>query len=274
MILFLKEFYQNKTVRNYILIIFLIIFVILSSILAKDYFFKIINDNYDGSYLVIKSINKPKIEDKNVNEINRCIIEENNLIIEDRNILDDNIHEEYQKKSINNTLELNISKVSQNKFKTYNYENGYYVNINNWMNINETIEYLTDNGYEMEYNIKKTVDLPIENYYQYLDAIIILIIIIGFIIFIVSIINIIIDEKNKHYLYKCLGYTNKDMLSIQLSKIFSLLIIIIIINEIVQILIKYLLNITSNTNYYIYIILIVLTIMLILLDRTVIKIKK
>lgn len=208
--------------------------------------------------------NKEMIKDSNIGIIKRCIIDDNDIIVEETKIND--IYNAYKKNTNDNSLEKNIIKVPSVVFNSYEYKNQYFIEIKDWTKINDTIIYLNDNNYEVESFIIK-VELAIEEYFNYFNFIIIITIVISFIVYCLSIANVIIDEKASHYLYNYLGYTQREILTIQCIRLISLLLIVFLSNELIQFILKNLLNISNKISGIIYIVLGVLTIILIIINN-------
>lgn len=252
-LLFVKEFIHKKTTKNYILIIFSIAFII--SIVSSFYIFSgnVINRNYKKSYYVMILDTKDKYNAiknyKNTNQLLRCTFDGNIVIVENKNnILIPNNE--------------NVKVVSEKEFNTYEYNDGYYVTLKNWINFNEKNDYFINKNIDYEIFLNRTGDSKIEDYYNYFFYMLILIIIVASIIFIITIINIIIDEQKYNNLYYCLGYNGKRIFLICLIKIFSMVMGIAIINGIIQFIIECLINITHYYNLVIHISLLVATLLI------------
>lgn len=251
-LIFLKEFIQKKTTRNYTLIIFSVVFVISLSTTLYIYGEKILNDNYKKSYFTVVLDSKDKYnQTKNHNNLKsmmRCITLDNKIIVEYEDIII------FDKDN-------NIEIVSKKQFNTYEYNNEYYITLNNWKEYNDIVDFFFNNKIEYEIFINKECDIKIEKYYSYFFYLLILIIIISFIIYLITIINIILDEQKYNYLYYCLGFNLLEITLISLTKVLFLILSIIFLNGIIQWIIKYCLGVNHYFILVINILLIIVTLL-------------
>lgn len=185
-LLFLKEFFHKKTTKNYLLIIFALVFVITSSVSFYKYGKKIINNNYSESYFVVTLDNNTKMNKiknhNNVDTLVKCIKLDDEIII---------IDEKLNLKEISESF----NRISESDFNKYDYNFEYYMTLNNWTEYNDMIDYLIENHINYDFMILKKNEINIENYYNIFFYLLILVIVIGLIIFLITIVNVLMDEK-------------------------------------------------------------------------------
>ncbi len=249
-LILLKEFIHKKTTRNYIFIIFSIIFIITIATTFYIYGGKILNDNYKKSYFTVVLDDKDKYDllknHSNIKVLLKCITMDNKIIVE---------HEDNDFFEKDNNIEI----ISKKDFNIYEYNNEYYIILKNWKVYNDMVDFFMKNRIEYEIFINKENDSKIEKYYNYFFYMLILIIIISFIIYLITIINILLDEQKYNYLYYCLGFNLKEITIISVIKVLSLILSIVLSNGILQLVIKNYLGVNHCFNLVIHILLIIVT---------------
>lgn len=273
------SFYRKKNVKNYLIIIVSLIFLLTFLITLKDFFTNLINSNYSRSFIYIKINSNQELEilknNSNISIINKCIYLSDTYIVENKDLINgviyasnlENIENTDFQVLISNTLQPNVYMLSMLDFSNYSYDNGYYITLKNWLNLNSTIDYLYSKNINIDPHIYKNNNIEIENVLKYLDLVIIILIIISIITYIFTIINLIIDEQKKNKIYKYLGYSSKDIFKFNCYKFLSLIFFSVIINELLHLLLIFIFKSFHIKNLYIYLIMLVITIILLLLNR-------
>lgn len=271
--IFLKSFFRKKSIKIYLAIISIILFFLLFSISIKNYYLDLVNSNYEYSYIEFEYLGN--IDDikkiKNINQvyegfslrvdegtyyflINDYIGLNDFEIAADKYIFpDQNIGSEVSFYSINliikdlfeNSSLYNVIYINSN---TYKYLLSllkpdsfiYRVTLSNWLNEEKTIKNLED---KLKVNnlttfLNKKENINFESVILVFQTAIIIFSIVFIIVLVVTYINIVNDEKKKNYIYKCLGYSNNLIKSINFTKLFVLTILSFIISFILYFLLN------------------------------------
>lgn len=271
--IFLKSFFRKKSIKIYLAIISIILFFLLFSISIKNYYLDLVNSNYEYSYIEFEYLgNKDDIKKiKNINQVYEGFslrLDEGNYyflindyiglndfeIVADKYIFpDQNIGSEVSFYSINliikdlfeNSSLYNVIYINSN---TYKYLLSllkpnvfiYRVTLTNWLNEEKTIKNIEDN---LKVNnlttfLNKKENINFESIIFVFQTAIIIFSIVFIIVLVVTYINIVNDEKKKNYIYKCLGYSNNLIKSINFTKLFVLTILSFIISFILYFLLN------------------------------------
>ncbi len=252
-IVILKEFYNKKTTKNYLFILFSLVFLINIAYNFYIYSIKIINNNYKNSYIIVTLNNQKKynlISNNNkIDTLKKCIVSYDKILVENDN--DDFLKNVDRIKNIS-TLEFN-----KNEFK-----DKYIITLNDWINYNNFIDKISKNNIQFDIIILKQDNNNFENYLSYFLYLLIIIIFISLIIYVTTIINIILDEEKNNYLFYCIGYSLIQIKKFLLIKLLTLLVTILLFNNLLQIIIRKILDINTYFNLVINIVLIVSTIII------------
>lgn len=272
----IKSFYRKKNVKNYIMIFASILFILTFLFISKNYIINLFNKNYERSFIYVKTTkNISKITDsKYIKEIYKCI-KEDSFVVENINLNDDVIYisdlenldiEDYNQIKVS-TLQQNIYMISKNNFKNYKYDNGYYIVLDNWLYLNDFVDEIIAYGIEPENHIYKNTDVQLEDMFKYLDLVIVVLSIISVLIYVFTTLNLLIDERKKNKLYRCFGYSKKDILLFNTLKVYSINILCILLNEIFQLIMIIIFKEYHHVNYILYLIFAIVSMLLILFDN-------
>ena len=257
--LLLKSFYRKKTTKIYFVLMIIITISCSAFLILKKYYTELINDNYDGSFIMFEVSQNTIFTDlENVNIMYRGlntkdilypIIEFNERTIKDDSIImSSDFSDQFQigNKIISTTLNEKILKKEleiTEFYKTDKVLQPFLINSNtfnqiidkeskiiyigickNWLHEKKTVKKIEEqlNAQVIEFISKKHES----NYDEIIFAVnlFIILVIIAFVILnILLIINIIYDESKSNILYKSLGYSSKKINQILLYKIGSLI---------------------------------------------------
>lgn len=255
-----KSFFRKKTTKIYILVLTLICILIGVLIVGKNYYISLGNKSYSDSYLLLKSgqdvkdkLNKIKnIKNLKIgfettlNSQTVILLGSEEIQSENGILISNNYEEEIEKNS-----EIRIDNHQFYVENYYNFKNGmiifyiheqalnkiisqekvYVFELKNWIiheaTIKELKETLNIDSVSTFLNNKKEI-----NYSQIImvfNIFVIIMIIIFSIVFIITSYNILEDEKQSNLLYHYLGFSKKQTFWICFKKIFSVLLIALII---------------------------------------------
>lgn len=253
-VVILKEFFNKKTTKNYLFILFLLVFLINIAYNFYIYSIKIINNNYKNSYIIVTLDNQNKynlISNNNkIDTLKKCIVSYDKILVENDN---DNFLKNVDRIKNISTLEFN-----KNEFK-----NEYIITLNDWINYNDFIDNISKNNIQFDIVILKQDNNNFENYLSYFLYLLIIIVFISLIIYVTTIINIILDEEKNNYLFYCIGYNLIQIKKFLLIKLLTLLVTILLFNNLLQIIIRKILNINTYFNLIINLIILIITIIIV-----------
>lgn len=265
----LKSFYRKKTTIIYILIFILIFSCLGAVIIGTSYYVEQADLNYTDSFIYTPSLvdieigSIPNVKNyKRVLSDGRFYYDYNDDLNEDEIIFPNRLNENFQ---INNQFEFRgvenhftftiVGYYNQDSQRPILYINvdtfenlringesyGYLLTLNTW---NQTNYEITANYIMNTYNIT-SIGVEINNanidFTQHIKNFTIYVYII-IIIFIIAcaftIYNILNDEKEKNYIYRSLGYSQKKIFKLQLINITSLFILSLLCSSLLILIIK------------------------------------
>lgn len=230
-LVFFKETFNKKSTVNYFFIIFSLFVIIDVSFMFYKYSGKILNDNYKNSYFLLKLNTKNKINlienYSNIDVYQKCIFNENDIIVEDES-------SKYFPKS--------VKQVNKSEFAKYKFDNRYFITLKKWIDYNDFCDLLIKNGIDYDFYIVKKNDLNFENYYHYFIYVLFIICFICLLVFVISIINILIDEKEFCRILYMVGYNYRLINFMTVIKIFVFMLLLVLINLLLQLTLNYFLK--------------------------------
>ena len=230
-LLFFKETFNKKSTVNYFFIIFSLFVIIDVSFMFYKYSGKILNDNYNNSYFLLELDTKNKLKFvenyKNIDVYQKCIFDENEIIVEDES-------SKYFPK--------NVKRINKLEFAKYKFDNKYIITLKKWIDYNDFCDLLIKNGIDYDFYIVKKNDLNFENYYQYFIYVLFIICFICLLVFVISIINILIDEKEFCRILYMVGYNYHLINFMTVIKIFVFMLLLVLINLLFQLTLGYFLK--------------------------------
>lgn len=268
----LKSFYRKRTSKIYLIVFTLIFLALYMIIFGKSYYREYINESFKGSYIKF-DLSKDKIipelegvtnlqEVVNLNKyflLSNSSFNLNNYEILISPFYDDNKMMETVKKTLGELgidTSLYTFKVSDevnaynffyvNPF-TYNIldnqvnndDNTYVGDLYDWINFEEFISKLeveldTEiNAYIVSTDILRYIDI-----YNGFNIFLYLLLSLFVILSIITIINVLMDEKKTNFLYRIIGYSNKQKRLIVISKLLSLLVVSLLLGTISSLILK------------------------------------
>jgi len=236
-----KSFFKKKTTKIYLWIFISLGIVFSFLIIARKYLIIKSNEAYPESFLVMYSKDNINLEkEKNIKSYNKAINVDcnnhlTNVFITEHKPIFTNESEEYLNCNINNYIieythvkNINIIKNPDlyNSLKDSQEEFYYFISLKSWFDKNKTAQYLSDK-YHTEVGIEeyKIDSMDYKNIIVITDLFIKISILLFVILSIITIANIIIDEKKNNFLYYALGYSKIKIISININKIFLIIVI-------------------------------------------------
>lgn len=268
----LKSFYRKRTSKIYLIVFTLIFLALYMIIFGKSYYREYINESFKGSYIKF-DLSKDKIipelegvtnlqEVVNLNKyflLSNSSFNLNNYEILISPFYDDNKMMETVKKTLGE-LGIDTSLYTFKFSDEVNAYNFFYVNpftydildnqVNNddntyvgdlydWINFEEFISKLeveldTEiNAYIVSTDILRYIDI-----YNGFNIFLYLLLFLFIVLSIITIINVLIDEKKTNFLYRIIGYSNKQKRLIVISKLLSLLVVSLLLGTISSLILK------------------------------------
>lgn len=230
-LVFFKETFNKKSTVNYFFIIFSLFVIIDVSFMFYKYSGKILNDNYKNSYFLLELNTKNKINlienYSNIDVYQKCIFNENDIIVEDES-------SKYFPKS--------VKQVNKSEFAKYKFDNRYFITLKKWIDYNDFCDLLIKNGIDYDFYMIKKNELNFENYYKYFIYVLFIICFICLLVFVISIINILIDEKEFCRILYMVGYNYHLINFMTVIKIFVFMLWLVLINFLFQLTLGYFLK--------------------------------
>lgn len=227
-LVFFKETFNKKSTVNYFFIIFSLFVIIDVSFMFYKYSGKILNDNYKNSYFLLELDTKNKLKFvenyKNIDVYQKCIFDENEIIVEDES-------SKYFPK--------NVKRINKLEFAKYKFDNKYIITLKKWIDYNDFCDLLIKNGIDYDFYIVKKNELNFENYYKYFIYVLFIICFICLLVFVISIINILIDEKEFCRILYMVGYNYRLINFMTVIKIFVFMLLLVLINLLFQLTLNY-----------------------------------
>lgn len=227
-LVFFKETFNKKSTVNYFFIIFSLFVIIDVSFMFYKYSGKILNDNYNNSYFLLELDTKNKLKFvesyKNIDVYQKCIFDENEIIVEDES-------SKYFPK--------NVRRINKLEFAKYKFDNKYIITLKKWKDYNDFCDLLIKNGIDYDFYIVKKNELNFENYYKYFIYVLFIICFICLLVFVISIINILIDEKEFCRILYMVGYNYRLINFMTVIKIFVFMLLLVLINLLFQLTLNY-----------------------------------
>lgn len=227
-LIFFKETFNKKSTVNYFFIIFSLFVIIDVSFMFYKYSGKILNDNYKNSYFLLELDTKNKLKFvenyKNIDVYQKCIFDENEIIVEDES-------SKYFPK--------NVKRINKLEFAKYKFDNKYIITLKKWIDYNDFCDLLIKNGIDYDFYIVKKNELNFENYYKYFIYVLLIVCFICLLVFVISIINILIDEKEFCRILYMVGYNYRLINFMTVIKIFVFMLLLVLINLLFQLTLNY-----------------------------------
>lgn len=263
-LIFFKETFNKKSTRNYFFIILSLFVIIDVSFIFYKYSGKILNDNYNNSYFLLELDTKNKLKFvenyKNIDVYQKCIFDENEIIVEDES-------SKYFPK--------NVKRINKLEFAKYKFDNKYIITLKKWIDYNDFCDLLIKNGIDYDFYMIKKNELNFENYYKYFIYVLFIICFICLLVFVISIINILIDEKEFCRILYMVGYNYRLITFMTVIKIFVFMLLLVLINLLLQLTLGYFLKLFDSlmmlTNIAILILSIIIAMFWIVGRRIVLK---
>ena len=230
-LIFFQETFNKKSTINYFFIIFSLLVIIDVSFMFYKYSGKILNNNYKNSYFLLELNTKNKIKFvenyENIDVYQKCIFDENEIIVEDES-------SKYFPK--------NVKRINKLEFAKYKFDSKYIITLKKWIDYNDFCDLLIKNEIDYDFYIVKKNELNFENYYKYFIYVLFIICFICLLVFVISIINILIDEKEFCRILYMVGYNYHLINFMTVIKIFVFMLLLVLINLLFQLTLGYFLK--------------------------------